>query len=216
MTKKTNQQFTLIELLVVVAIIGILASLLLPSLGQARKKSQSAVCKSNLKQQITAGLMYADDNGDYFPQYNLHGAGYWRRFLHDYMGGKVVGPNWWDYNNAALSAPLTGEGVTGGGYGYNTFYIGGGHWTPGEYRIEAKINEVTDPTLTLFTGDGPDVTTWQSYFLLPASKGEQHTGDRHENKVNMSWVDGHVSSIKRQVLLAGKDNVVDYYWLREK
>lgn len=63
----TKNHFTLIELLVVVAIIGILASLLLPVLGEARKKSKLALCTSNLKQMGMAIHMYTSDNDDYFP-----------------------------------------------------------------------------------------------------------------------------------------------------
>ena len=45
-----NKKFSLIEILVVVAVIGILVSLLAPSLANARDKGRSAVCQSNLKQ----------------------------------------------------------------------------------------------------------------------------------------------------------------------
>lgn len=54
--------FTLIELLVVVAIIAVLAAMLLPSLGRAKKQANIAVCISNLRQIGTAAFMYASDH----------------------------------------------------------------------------------------------------------------------------------------------------------
>jgi len=58
------KKFTLIELLVVVAIIGILASILMPSLSKAREKARIALCTNNIKNLTTFMHLFATDYDD--------------------------------------------------------------------------------------------------------------------------------------------------------
>ncbi|MBI4025301.1 MAG: DUF1559 domain-containing protein [Verrucomicrobia bacterium] len=59
--------FTLIELLVVVAIISILAALLTPALAKARESARRTVCINNIKQILTAMVVYANDYDERLP-----------------------------------------------------------------------------------------------------------------------------------------------------
>ena len=65
-----TKSFTLLELIVVIAIIGILVTLLIPSLNNAHKKSKNVVCLNNYKQNNLALSLYVKDNNGFFPIQN--------------------------------------------------------------------------------------------------------------------------------------------------
>ncbi len=60
--------FTLIELLTVIAIIGILAAILIPTVGAVRRKAAQAKAQSSLRQIGQAFYTYSQDNKGYFPK----------------------------------------------------------------------------------------------------------------------------------------------------
>ena len=94
-SRRRRSAFTLIELLTVIAIIGILAAILIPTIGAVRRQAASARSISNLKQFGSAYLAFAADNRNRLPPCNSQGNeavfGYgshmkgWDYFLFPYL-----------------------------------------------------------------------------------------------------------------------------------
>jgi prepilin-type N-terminal cleavage/methylation domain-containing protein len=162
---KLRKAFTLIEMLVVIAIIGILASLLLPALSRSKLQAKQTNCLNNLRQVTIGGLMYLNDGPHVFPMniptlpnYDPTVAPYWFQSLTNYgVTDKVrICPS-----TQAPSTPL----VQAPGASDLAWVIGGPTVTPvipavtGSYGQNGwLIDFITDPPPALSLGQETDLS----------------------------------------------------------
>lgn len=206
--------FTLIELLVVIGIIGILASMLLPSLAKAKEKGKRINCVSNLRQIGMALNMWADDNNGKYP---------WQ--VPPIDGGTQTSPFVWEHftavsNELATPKILHCPSDSGKDIGYEWTIVNGvGIGGEGDRAISFGIGTEAKSTSALMhlAADRNLKGSTDTAYCKPANianaitplyTNATWTGDIHQNSGNMLLTDGSVhqysqSGLRKQLSQPG-------------
>jgi prepilin-type N-terminal cleavage/methylation domain-containing protein len=111
-----NKGFTLIELLVVISVIGLLSSIVIGNLNQARKKARDAKRSADITEMRLALELYSQDHGGHYPHNTVTTGADKSNFDWSWVGSS---PNCYVYVNGATSGGNTysmADGLVSGGY----------------------------------------------------------------------------------------------------
>jgi len=223
---RTGNGFTLIELLVVIAIIAILAALLFPAFSRAKIAAKNTACKGNLRQLGVALTLYTSDTRVYPYTVDGNASKLWYTSLAPYyannysiMACPTFKGEWpaeeaivWTLGIAGWREPSTSNRVSGLSYGYNGFGIAfadnantlshlglGFQVNQGQTDLPTvKDIDVVSPADMIAIADSMPTPKYEWFYSFLLSINTKPSDDRHNGGSNLSFADGHVTTVKNK------------------
>lgn len=199
--------FTLVELLVVIAIIAILASILLPALGRAKKQAKRIGCANKQKQIGTASLMHNNDNNGYFPTPSS-----WLPDFDEYLKPDNLTraePDREIYTCPSTDFKTYSAGSDIKAYGTYSYNQMTSDWDSG-WVPKYRLHQIKEPSKKLILVDGAGARYFQAgtinVYPYPQLGSQALAGNYwvdflrayHFLKTNCLFIDGHVELKKLQ------------------
>jgi prepilin-type N-terminal cleavage/methylation domain-containing protein/prepilin-type processing-associated H-X9-DG protein len=196
--------FTLIELLVVIAIIAILAAILFPVFARAREAARATSCRSNLKQLGSALAMYNQDYDELVVQsfqYYSNAADlvWWPDLIRPYAKNeqialcpsvpstRLAAHNCTNWRRPAGMLPAT----VCADYTIPD-------WLSRPAGLPLSLAAIQEPAGTVHAVDSMSIEYWDAVLHTdqpPIAAGQHWTDERHSEKKNVLYYDGHVKTM---------------------
>lgn len=209
--KSSTRAFTLIELLTVIAVVSILAAILIPTIGNVRRKAQSTKALSNIRQVGAAALLYANEHQGKIPGLGnddtTNGMGVVGA-LFPYLGSRTKEgfPKWSELTQTylAISDPRMPEELLRDGWkwlGFNGLFADYPATSGGQRpdKDEKRLLNFEKPSQVIYVASGNGnlkVAQAGNPAQLPVPKSpRQGFYFCHDGAVPVAFLDGHVEML---------------------
>ena len=199
-----------------IAIIGILAAIVISTVGSARKSAQRARCGSQLRQVGVAVALYKTENKSFFPPCfsgapatsldpSVPTSSYWWWYS-AYSGSNTVSPLATNSGGVAalheiaicpLNKTDVAQGAAGGLKGF-PYVVNYNVMATTGFPLR-KEGDFRSPSTTILMADSSTEAAWGPGFAN-INSGWTRVGETHEGKTNVLWVDGHVAPATKSLL----------------